>query len=244
MRYIGFSSTKLGAITLENPEAVTSVTAEIREPILDLPVARYDLTAEEIASGRFELPPLESGELYFEHRDEYERLNTFPEEFELHVVMTYDTGDGEQTVELTRRDEPEQGWAYRYWSESEQADEWTYPGTFRFSTYESPFPIALVYDDPEAVQTLPDKIVLSVALSIDGRAVSAEDCELVEDVEEDPFADYCDEGEEIPTWYYARLFLKLPDWAPKSGTIHITVVQQLFSDGSLWTSEQDYEYSN
>lgn len=229
---------------LENPETVTSVTAEIREPILDLPVASYELTEEEIASGRFELPPLESGDLYFEHMDEYDRLNTWPEEFELHVVMTYDTGDGEQTVELTQRDEPEQGWAIRYWSESEQPDEWTYPGTFRFSTYESMIPIALVYDDPEAVQTLPDKIVISVALSIDGRAIDAGDCELVEEMEEDPFAAYYGPGEEIPTYYYARLFLKLPDWAPKNGTIHVTVVQQLFSDSSLWTTEQDYEYTN
>jgi len=240
--YIGFSSEKRGKLDLHDTQNVTGVTAEIWEPILELPVAVYELTQEEIEAGEFELPPIQAGGLYFEHAQEYDAAKAWPENLELRVTVRYDSPDGEKTLTYRKLDEPEQGWAFRYWPEDEEPSEWSYPGYFRFSTYESMTPISLVIDDPEAVMAGRRKVVLSVSLSIDGRAVKPEECELVEEREEDPLAAYYGEDEEVPVFYYARLFLKRPNWAPKSGTVHLTVVQKLFSDGSIWTTELDYDY--
>jgi hypothetical protein len=241
-QYIGFSSTKLGRLVLRDTQNVTGVSVEIWEPILDFRAAAYELTQEEIEAGVFEIPPTETGELYFAHREEYDAANTWPENLELRVTVRYDSPEGEKTLSYRQLDQPEQGWGIRYWPEDEEKTDWSYPGYFRFSTYESMIPISLVIDDPKAVVTRRNKMVISVSLSIDGRAIRPEECELVEEKEEDPLADYYPEGAEIPTYYYARLYLKRPTWAPESGTIHVTVVQKLSGDGSIWTTEQDYDY--
>ena len=200
---------------------------EIREPILGITLAEYELTADEIAAGEFTLPSVEAGDAYMAHMAEYDKAGAFPEELELHVTVRYDSADGEKTLEYTVKDAPEQGWGVLYWADSEPATEWSFPGYFRFSTYESLTPVSLVVNDPSQVTSGPDKSVLSVSLSIDGREIPPEECDLRE--------------EQDGQYYYARLFLKRPSWAPEHGTIHLTVVQQL-SDGTLWTTEEDSDY--
>ena len=243
--YIGFSSAKLGKIVINDPESVISVTAEIREPILDKPVASYELTAEEIASGVYELPTLDTGDVYFEYLDEYDAAGEWPEYLELHVTVRYLDAEGEeQVLEFRQEDEPEQGWSVTSWDRDEEPSEWSYPGYFRFTTYESDIPLRLVLNDPGAVTS---SDVFSISLSIDGRTITADECEISEYSEtpyyfSEYFGDYFDE-DEMPVFYYARLMMKIPDWAPDSGTIHVTVVQMLFSDGSIWTTETDCDYS-
>ena len=221
---------------------VTGVKTEITEPILGLTVAEYELTAEEIASGEFRIPKIDTGEIYMAHMAEYDAANAFPEELELHVTVSYNSADGEQTQEYTAKDTPEQGWGILYWPDSEPATEWSYPGYFRFSTYESLIPVSLVIDEPDKVSTTQEKIVISVSLSIGDRKILPEECEIKEDAEDDPFAEFSGSDEPAKRFYYARLFLKRPEWAPEHGTIHMTVVQQLAADGSIWTTEQDAEY--
>ena len=220
---------------------MTGVTAEVREPILGLTVAEYELTPDEIAAGEFSIPEMDAGDLYWSHMDEYNAANAFPEELELHVAVRYETAEGEKTLETTVKDSPEQGWGIQYWADSEEATEWSYPGYFRFSTYESGTPVSLVIDAPDLVQTTPEKTVISVSISIGDRKVLPEECEIKEE-QENPFADYYSDGEEVPMFYYARLFLKRPEWAGEHGTLHLTVVQQLAGNGSIWTTEQDLEY--
>ena len=241
MAFIGFSSRKTGKITLEHTKNVTGVKAEIREPILAVTVAEYELTAEEIAAGEFTVPTVEAGDVYMAHMAEYDAKNAFPEELQLRVTVRYDTADGEKTLEYEVTDVQEQGWGIMYWADDEPATDWSWPGYFRFATYESLTPVALVMDAPEQVVTSPEKTVLSVSLSIDGRKILPEECEIQETREEDPFAEFNEPGTETKWFYHARIFLKRPDWAPEHGTIRMTVVQQL-SDGTLWTTEDEKAY--
>ena len=213
---------------------------EIVEPILGITVARYELSPDEIAAGEFTIPAVDAGDAYMAHMADYDKKNAFPEELELHVTVRYDSADGEKTLEYTVKDTAEQGWGIMYWADSEPATEWSFPGYFRFSTYESLTPVSLVVDDPSQVTTGPDKTVLSVSLSIGGREILPEECEIREEEENDPLAELM--GDPNPQkYYYARLFLKRPDWADEHGTIHLKVTQQL-SDGTLWTTEQDTDY--
>ena len=220
---------------------MTGVTAEIREPILGLTVAEYELTADEIASGEFMIPATDAGDVYMAHMAEYDAAEAFPEELELHVTVRYESADGEKTLEYTAMDTPEQGWGMRYWPEDEPETDWSYPGYFRFSTYESSTPVSLVVDEPDRVMTTAEKTVLSVSLSINGRRILPEECEIRE-VMEDIFADFREPDEEPRYSYYARLLLKRPDWADEHGTVHVTVTQQLSGDGSIWISERDLDY--
>ena len=215
---------------------------KITEPILGLVVAEYELTDEEIASGEFSLPALDTGDIYMAHMAEYDKAHAFPEELQLSVTVRYGSDDGEKALEYSVTDSPEQGWGMMYWPDNEQKTDWSWPGYFRFSTYESLYPVSLVLDEPDKVQSQPESIVLSVSLSIDGREILPDECEIVDEAEEDPFAAYYDSDEPAQTFYYSRIFLRRPDWAPEHGTVHMSVTQQLFADGSLWTTEQDFEY--
>ena len=221
---------------------MTAVKAKIREPVLGFDVAEYELTAEEIAAGEFMIPATDTGDIYMAHMAEYDAANTFPEELELNVTVSYESAEGEKTLEYTAKDKPEQGWGLMYWPDSEPATDWSYPGFFRFSTYESLIPVSIVIDEPDKVTTSEERIVLSVSISIDGRKILPEDCEIREEQEEDPLAEFYGPDEAPHNYYYARLFLKRPEWAGEHGTIHLTVVQQLAADGSIWTTEQDTEY--
>ncbi len=239
MNYIGFSSRKTGKITLHNVRNVTGVTAEIREPILDVTVAEYTLTAEEIAAGVFTVPATDAGDVYMAHMDEYNEMNAFPEELELHVTVRYDSAEGEQKLEYTVKDSPEQGWGMSYWPDDEPESEWSYPGCFRLASYESTIPISFVMDEPDKVKTVPEGMVISVSLSIDGRKILPQECTLEAVQKDDPFAEFYDGP--ATQYYYAYLTLKRPGWAPEHGTIHMTVVQQLY-EGGIWTTEEDREY--
>ncbi len=239
MTFIGFSTRKQGKITLHNTKDVTGVTAELREPILGLTVAEYTLTAEEIAAGSFTIPETESGDLYMAHMDEYDATYSFPEELELHVTVRYNSAEGEKTLKYTVKDSPEQGWSMSYWPDDEPETEFTWPGCFRFASFESTVPISFVVDEPDKVKTAADGNVISVSLSIDGRKVLPEECRLEEELKDDPLAELY--GVPAEQKYYAYLILKRPDWAPEHGTIHMTVVQEL-SEGGIWTTEKDLAY--
>ena len=201
------------------------MTVELTEPILGLTVSTYELTAEEIASGEYVIPEVDTGNIYMAHMAEYDAKNyAFPEDLQLHVTVRYNSAEGEQVLEYNVQDTPEQGWGLQYWADSEEKFDFTYPGYFRFTPYtEGQTPVTLVVDSPEQAAYSAERIVLSVSLSIGGQAVSPEDCEIREE-----------EG-------FDRLYLKRPGWAPEHGTIHLKVVQQL-SGGTVWTTERDEEY--
>ena len=210
--------------------------------MLDLQVASFELSAEEIASGEFILPPLDTGNLYMANMAAYDKARSFPETLELKVLVRYTGEEGEKELEYIVTDSPEQGWGIMYWPDAEQKTEWSWPGFFRLSTYESLVPVSFVIDEPDRVQSRPDKVVLSVSFWIDGRKILPGECEIVDEAEESPLAAYFSPEEPSETFYYSRVFLKRPDWAPEHGTLRLAVTQELFQDGSLWTTEEDFAY--
>lgn len=232
--FYNFSSTSYIRLILTVPEAFQSIDLELREPILDLPVTSFSLEPKDLEKGELELPGVEVDALYFDHMDEYEALNSFPEELALHAVIVYEK-DGQPVTE--KRDliaQPELGWGIRYWPKGTEKSDWNYPGCFRFGTYESDLPIHLVLDDPDAVK----RNTLSVSFSIDGRPIDPETVEYEERQESYSFGDYVG-----PSYYTARFLFPKPDWAPESGTLHITVVQYLESYGRTVVIERDLDFS-
>ena len=155
--FFNFSSSNYVRLFFTRPEAFRSVELSLTEPILDLPVASLTLGPEEIAAGELELPAFATDELYFAHMDEYQAKGTWPEELALHAVLSYEK-DGMPVTEV--RDltaSPELGWNLSYWPRDTEKYDWNFPGFFRFETYESEMPAALVLDIPPRSNTTPGR---------------------------------------------------------------------------------------
>ena len=230
-----FSSANYVHLSLTRPEAFRSVSLELREPVLDLPVESLVLSPEDLAAGELDLPEMDTGELYFAHRDEYEAQHAFPEELALHAVLVYNKDGQTLTEERELTASPEQGWSVRYWPKDTEKEDWNFPGCFRFETYESELPVSLVLDDPEAV----GPGVISVSFAIDGRKV---DPALIRyDLRHEA---YTIGGEAFgPPFYHARFLFEKPDWAPEEGVLQVTVVQYLEGYGRILALERAYPYS-
>ena len=123
----------------------------------------------------------------------------------------------------------------RYWPQNTEKSDYTFPGCFVFATYESDIPVTLVLGDPDAVKPG----TLSVSFSIEGRAVDPAAVEYQSWKEAYTIAD-------IPVsdpFYFTRFVFPKPDWAPESGTLHITVVQYLEGYGRTIVIERDLDFS-
>ena len=234
--FYNFSSTSYARLLFTRPEAFRSVELELREPILDLPAASFSFGPEDLAEGVLELPGVEVGELYWEHREEYEARNSFPEELNMHAVLVYEKDGQPVTEERDLLSSPEQGWSLRYWPSSTEESDWAFPGCFVFSTYESYTPLTLVLDRPEEVRAG----TISVSFSLDGRAIEADlvRCETWREA-------YTIGGMAVSDpFYFARLVLPRPDWAPESGILHVEVTQYLEGYRQILVIQRDLAYSD
>lgn len=213
------------------------------EPNLNELLGVYEFSAEEIAlaEGVLKLPSFDTGESYFAHMDEYEQLNAEPD-IELRVEMIYDSPEGEQRESFTQRSEYEIGWTLRYWQEDAEPYEWTRPGWFEFTTYETPVVVRFVFDDPEGIRySRKDKeaaTTISVSFSIDGREIAEDECEYV--LEE--IGEWEDTDGDLIRFYNAKLYFPRMDWMPKKGTVHVTVEQFLLNYYQTMLLEMDYDY--
>lgn len=232
--FYNFSSANYVRLLFTQPEAFRSVVLDLTEPILDLPVEHIELTPEQIAQGDLTLPAVETDELFFAHMAEYEARNDFPEQLALRAALVYDRGGETVTEERDLIASSEQGWQIRYWPDDAEESDWSFPGCFRFQTYESETPVTLVLDDPEAV----GPGTISVSFAIDGRPVDPESIRY----------ETWQEAYEIagmsfgPPLWYARLLFSRPDWAPESGTLQVTVVQYLEGYGRTVTIQRELVY--
>lgn len=233
--FYNFSSASFLRLTFTEPEAFRSVELQLREPILDLEMERFSFGPEEIVAGVLELPGVETNELYFAHIEEYEALGAFPEELALHAVLVYDQDGETVTEERELMASPELGWGVRYWPRDAEESEWSFPGQFRFGTYESLTPVTLVLNDPDAVK----EGVLSVCFTIDGREIDPDTIRYETKREAYTIGD-------MPIsepFYYARFYFPKPDWAPESGTLHVTVTQYFVNYRQVVVLERDYPFS-
>ena len=152
----------------------------------------------------------------------------------MHAVLVYEKDGQPVTEERDLIASSEQGWQIRYWPDDAEESDWSFPGCFRFQTYESETPVTLVLDDPAAV----GPGTISVSFAIDGRPVEPEDIRY----------ETWQEAYEIagmsfgPPLWYARLLFPRPDWAPESGTLQVTVVQYLEGYGKTVTIQRELVY--
>lgn len=233
-----FSHEHHATVYLENIGAIHSVEVSVRDKTLDLPVYDYFLSEEEIASGKYDLPMLSTGDLYMDHWDEYAANDGWPE-FELLVTVWYENeaGDGEDTLELTMSPVFELGIGVSYWNYD--WDEQLPPDSFVVTPWEETDQISFVINDPDAVT---DPTVFSVDFSYNGRHAAPEDYQVIKYRDEyDVTHTGSDEPEHVVA-YTSRLLLRRPEWMPESGTVHVTMVQRLASTGELWIREEDVEY--
>ncbi len=230
--YYCFSSAHYARLEFTRPEAFESVELELREPALDVQAALIRLGPEEIAQGVVDLTLPDSGDLYFERLDEYRAADKWPEELELTATLRYTGAEGSVTETRTLWPAPEQGWGLRYFAKDEEPSDYVFPGCFRFTTYESPTPVALALDDPAAAAPG----VISVRFTIDGREIDPDTVTYSAWEEENA---YFGPG----TFYYARFVFPRPDWAPEEGVLHVTVTEYLVNFGEIIVIERDYPYS-
>ena len=128
--YFQFSHAHYGRLSFTRPEAFRSVHLEIWEPYLDLTVASFDLTPEDIADGEYLLPMQSTGDVFEAHMDEYLAQDLWPEGLILRGTVSYEK-DGELVEEsFTREPDYEHGWSLRWWPEDTEPSDWTFPGCF------------------------------------------------------------------------------------------------------------------
>ena len=235
-----FSHEHHARVRMDNIGSLHSVQVTVRDKILDKQVYDHSLTDDEIASGVFELPVLSTGDFYMENMQAYDEISAWPE-FEMTVSARYEneTGDGEDTLTITREADFELGFGLSYMRSDSNWSEVIPSDSFYIQPWEEIDELHYVINDPEAVR---DPLTISVDLSWNGRhAEPAEYEELLEKSEYnivDP-----DTGESTPhVGYTSELVLRRPVWMPEEGTLHVCIVQYLASTGEQWVREYDFDY--
>ena len=235
-----FSHEHHARVRMDNIGSLHSVQVTVRDKILDRQVYDHSLTDDEIASGVFELPVLSTGDFYMENMQAYDEISAWPE-FEMTVSARYEneTGDGEDTLTITREADFELGFGLSYMRSDSNWSEVIPSDSFYIQPWEEIDELHYVINDPEAVR---DPLTISVDLSWNGRhAEPAEYEELLEKSEYnivDP-----DTGESTPhVGYTSELVLRRPVWMPEEGTLHVCIVQYLASTGEQWVREYDFDY--
>lgn len=220
-------------IVLSDPAHTTAVHVEIRDEQVHDSAFAYDLTAEEIAQGVWEETGFDLNDFYVRHAEQYEAMNTFIQP-ELQVSMTYRTQDGtEGTVQKIADVSSEDYVSIGYFDDSYLENEWTFPGCFTASVYDTELdPLVFTLDPDHALQ--PGEIFLSI--TVDGARITEEDCYVKRLVDT-----YEYEGETFSNYSFI-LVMRRPDSFPEHGTAHITVRQKLIHYDYIREREQDLDY--
>lgn len=229
VNFFSFSSEHHALIEMEHTDFTRSVTLVLHDRTLDEAVWSGELTAEEIASGTYEMPGVDPSEYYLDHWDEFEASGKWPE-FELILEAVYKDEDGtEQTVSLRRGAVEETGYGFTYWRDDETPSAFftVYPGCFVVSPWEETETVMYIIDDPDAV-TGPD--IVSVSLSSGGKSITMENVQITDEISE-----FTGEVTKV-------LVIPRPDWMPPEGTVHVTITWWLNSVKKCWTKEMDYAY--
>lgn len=235
-----FSHEHHARVHMDNIGALHSVQVTVRDKVLDKQVYDYSLTDDEIASGVFELPVLSTGDFYMENMQAYDEISAWPE-FEMTVSARYEneTGDGEDSLTITREADFELGFGLSYMRSDSNWSEVIPSDSFYIQPWEEIDELHYVINDPEAVR---DPLTISVDLSWNGRHVEPEEYEELLEKSEYNIIDP-DTGESTPhVGYTSELVLRRPAWMPEEGTVHVCIVQYLASTGEQWVREYDFDY--
>lgn len=231
--FISFSDTLEGRIYFRGQQNILKAFALAWDEQIQREVASFEISHEAIERGVFDLPTLETGEIYYANREEYDRVNAFPDP-ELQVICLVRNKAGEEEdLTVTVPNSYELGFSTRYYGPDTEEDSFRIPDAFIFHTYEStvPFGVALSDADP----TRPGDITVSV--TVNGAAVPPDMAEAF--VYDEAFELF---GEKGPDYYYGCVRVRRsPAW-PEHGTVHFTVREALRGYDTVWVTERDVEY--
>ena len=173
------------------------------------------------------------------HQAEYMQAEGFPE-VELRLSLVYTYAGKEEQLRKDFQPKPEQGWGIQYYSQTLEANEYTFPGCFVLRTYSAGEKTEIVTDENQSL--LPGQLRLTVQL--DGRTLSPEVFQIRLLENESYRTD--ENGEQVfaGMWYQTVVIIPRPEDLPETGD-HIarfTVSQELVNYDYLWVTETEVPF--
>ena len=236
---VQFSSRIESLLLFSQPQNIHSVTATVWDTCLDRAEMEYEIPAAEIQGGSYRLPAFDLGDIYLAHRAEYDQAQGFPDT-ELRLPMVYTYNGEEATLQKDFPPKHEQGWGIQYYSQTLEANEYTFPGCFVLRTYSSEEKTEIVTEESQPL--LPGQLRLTVQL--DDVTLSPEVFQIRLLENESYRTD--ENGEQVfaGMWYQTLVIIPRPEDLPETGD-HIarfTVSQQLVNYDYLWVTETEIPY--
>ncbi len=220
-------------VLLSDPAHTVKAYACIWDEQVSDAIIDHDFTAEEIAAGVWEELAIDTNDFYWKHAEQYEALETFVQPT-LYVTITYRLDDGTEGT-ITRTAAPTaEDYVYVDYHDSDLFEnEWTFPGCFAASVYDTQTDPLLFTTDPDH-ELQPGEIFLSV--TVNGERIPEENCSVKRLVDSFEY-----EGETF-THYSFFYIMRRPDSFPEHGTAHVIVKQKLIHYDYIREWETDIEY--
>lgn len=236
---VQFSSRIEGLLLFSQPQDIQSVSVTLWDTCLDRAETEFEIPVSQIESGEYRLPAFDLGDMYMAHQAEYMQAEGFPE-VELRLSLVYTHAGKEEQLRKDFLPKPEQGWGIQYYSQTLEANEYTFPGCFVLRTYSAGEKTEIVTDENQPL--LPGQLRLAVQL--DGRTLSPEVFQIRLLENESYRTD--ENGEQVfaGMWYQTVVIIPRPEDLPETGD-HIarfTVSQELVNYDYLWVTETEVPY--
>lgn len=236
---VQFSSRIEGLLLFSQPQDIQSVSVTLWDTCLDRAETEFEIPVSQIESGKYQLPAFDLGDMYMAHQTEYMQADGFPE-VELRLSLVYTYAGKEEQLRKDFQPKPEQGWGIQYYSQTLEANEYTFPGCFVLRTYSAGEKTEIVTDENQSL--LPGQLRLTVQL--DGRTLSPEVFQIRLLENESYRTD--ENGEQVfaGMWYQTVVIIPRPEDLPETGD-HIarfTVSQELVNYDYLWVTETEVPF--
>ena len=236
---VQFSSRIEGLLLFSQPQDIQSVSVTLWDTCLDRAETEFEIPVSQIESGEYRLPAFDLGDMYMAHQAEYMQAEGFPE-VELRLSLVYTHAGKEEQLRKDFLPKPEQGWGIQYYSQTLEANEYTFPGCFVLRTYSAGEKTEIVTDENQPL--LPGQLRLAVQL--DGRTLSPEVFQIRLLENESYRTD--ENGEQVfaGMWYQTVVIIPRPEDLPETGD-HIarfTVSQPLVNYDYLWVTKTEIPY--
>lgn len=236
---VQFSSRIEGLLLFSQPQDIQSVSVTLWDTCLDRAETEFEIPISQIESGEYRLPAFDLGDMYMAHQAEYMQAEGFPE-VELRLSLVYTHAGKEEQLRKDFLPKPEQGWGIQYYSQTLEANEYTFPGCFVLRTYSAGEKTEIVTDENQPL--LPGQLRLAVQL--DGRTLSPEVFQIRLLENESYRTD--ENGEQVfaGMWYQTVVIIPRPEDLPETGD-HIarfTVSQELVNYDYLWVTETEVPF--
>lgn len=236
---VQFSSRIEGLLLFSQPQDIQSVSVTLWDTCLDRAETEFEIPVSQIESGEYRLPAFDLGDMYMAHQAEYMQAEGFPE-VELRLSLVYTHAGKEEQLQKDFQPMPEQGWSIQYYSQTLEANEYTFPGCFVLRTYSAGEKTEIVTDENQPL--LPGQLRLAVQL--DGRTLSPEVFQIRLLENESYRTD--ENGEQVfaGMWYQTVVIIPRPEDLPETGD-HIarfTVSQELVNYDYLWVTETEVPF--